>query len=88
MRQGEDGRTQIESITLFLEHIELAADPRVFLVDRDIISFLCQRDGCGQSSKAGADDNDAILAHDVRATFLRGFASDSRVQRPETRLKT
>ncbi len=62
MRQREDGRTEIEGVTLLLEHVELAADLRVFLVDGDSITFLRQRDGRGQSAQAGPDDDDVFLA--------------------------
>ena len=40
VRQREDRGSEIEAVAFGFEHIELAADLRVFLVDRDLVPFL------------------------------------------------
>ena len=42
VRQREDRRAQIKCVAFGLEHIQLAANLRVFLVNRDLVSFLRQ----------------------------------------------
>ena len=58
VRQRENGRAQIEAVAALLEHVELAADLRVLLVDGDPVALLGQRDGRRQSAEPRPDDDD------------------------------
>jgi hypothetical protein len=63
VREGENGRSEIEGKAVLLNDIELSADLGIFFEEIDLISGSTEGNGGGKAAKATSDNSDASERH-------------------------